>query len=444
MTDLNSIYAAEIADKPKFPAPTGNLDCEIAIIGGGFTGMTAALTLAENGHDVILIEADVIGSGGSGRNGGHVCQGWPNDFHHISRQLPADEAQLIWDAGMRAVDLLRQRVQRHKIDCDLRFGYLHAALHDRQMQELLAMRNEWQAKGYDHLTTLDNRDSLIGHIGTNAYVGALHDANSGHIQPLKYLYGLARAASAAGARIYEHAGITALATTPDTARHDASNKVAGNKGIGTKALSLANGQKITAKFVLLCGNAYLQNIGTRKMTSRLAPVTSSILATTPLSDNLISHILPHRAAVADCNTALNYYRIDADGRMIFGGRASYTNVNLGNVERDLKQRMVGVFPELAESDTAAVWSGRIGITVNRIPHFGTSGDGVYFVQGFSGHGVALTGLAGTILANHIMGRSRLFSILSKLHHLPFPGGFLRTPALAIGMSWYKMRDYLHL
>ena len=444
MTDLNSIYAAEIADKPKFPAPTGNLDCEIAIIGGGFTGMTAALTLAENGHDVVLIEADVIGSGGSGRNGGHVCQGWPNDFHHISRQLPADEAQLIWDAGMRAVDLLRQRVQRHKIDCDLRFGYLHAALHDRQMQELLAMRDEWQAKGYDHLTTLDNRDSLTSHIGTKAYVGALHDANSGHIQPLKYLYGLARAASAAGARVYEHAGVTALDATPDTARHDASNKVAGNKGIGTKALSLANGQKITAKFVLLCGNAYLQNIGTRKMTSRLAPVTSSVLATTPLSDNLISHILPHRAAVADCNTALNYYRIDADGRMIFGGRASYTNVNLGNVERDLKQRMVDVFPELGESETAAVWSGRIGITVNRIPHFGTAGDGVFFVQGFSGHGVALTGLAGTILANHIMGQSRLFSILSKLRHLPFPGGFLRTPALALGMSWYKMRDYLSL
>ena len=326
MTDLNSIYAAEIADKPKFPAPTGNLDCEIAIIGGGFTGMTAALTLAENGHDVVLVEADVIGSGGSGRNGGHVCQGWSNDFHHISRQLPADEAQLIWDAGMRAVDLLRQRVQRHKIDCNLRFGYLHAALHDRQMQGLLAMRDEWQAKGYDHLTALDNRDSLAGHIGTNAYVGALHDANSGHIQPLKYLYGLARAASAAGARIYEHAGVTALDTTADKARHDANNK-----GAGIKALSLANGQKITAKFVLLCGNAYLQNIGTRKMTSRLAPVTSSVLATTPLSDNLISHILPHRAAVADCNTALNYYRIDADGRMIFGGRASYTNVNLGNV-----------------------------------------------------------------------------------------------------------------
>jgi len=444
MTDLNSIYAAEIADKPKFSPPTGNLDCEIAVIGGGFTGMTAALTLAENGHDVVLVEADVIGSGGSGRNGGHVCQGWPNDFHHISRQLSTDEAKLIWDAGMRAVDLLRQRVQRHKIDCDLRFGYLHAALHDRQMQELLAMRDEWQAKGYDHLTALDNRDSLADHIGTNAYVGALHDANSGHIQPLKYLYGLARAASAAGARIYEHAGVTALDTTPNTARHSASNKGTGNKGTGIKVLSLANEQKITAKFVLLCGNAYLQNIGTRKMTGRLAPVTSSVLATTPLSDNLISHILPHRAAVADCNTALNYYRIDADGRMIFGGRASYTNVNLGNVERDLKQRMVDVFPELAESDTAAAWSGRIGITVNRIPHFGTAGDGVFFVQGFSGHGVALTGLAGTILANHIMGQSRLFNILSKLRHLPFPGGFLRTPALALGMSWYKMRDYLRL
>jgi len=130
--------------------------------------------------------------------------------------------------------------------------------------------------------------------------------------------------------------------------------------------------------------------------------------------------------------------------MIFGGRASYTNVNLGNVESNLRQRMTRVFPELADCETAAVWSGKIGITVNRIPHFGTAGDGVYFVQGFSGHGVALSGLSGTILAQHIMGQSQLFNILSKLRHLPFPGGFLRTPALAIGMSWYKMRDYLRL
>ena len=442
MTELNSIYATSIPARPEFATPSGNLDCEIAIIGGGFTGMTAALTLAENGHDVVLLEASVIGSGGSGRNGGHVCQGWSNDFRHISRQLPADEAKLVWDAGMNAVDLLRQRVKAHNIDCDLRFGYLHAALHDRQMQDLLAMHKEWQAEGYDDFTVLDSADALGAHIGTNAYVGALHDAGSGHIQPLKYLDGLARAASKAGVRIFEHAVVTSLETVNKSNHNGVTG--GGTKNTPLKRLVLADGQTVKAKFVLLCGNAYLQNVGTAKMTRRLAPVTSSVLATTPLSDNLIAHILPQRAAVADCNTALNYYRIDADGRMIFGGRASYTNVNLGNVESDLRQRMIQVFPELADCETAAVWSGKIGITVNRIPHFGTAGDGVYFVQGFSGHGVALTGLAGTLLAQHIMGQSRLFNILSKLRHLPFPGGLFRTPALAIGMSWYKMRDYLSL
>jgi len=442
MRELNSIYATSIPARPEFASPSGNLDCEVAIIGGGFTGMTAALTLAENGHDVVLLEASVIGSGGSGRNGGHVCQGWSNDFHHISRQLPADEAKLVWDAGIGAVDLLRRRVEAHQIDCDLRFGYLHAALNNRQMQDLLAMQTEWQAKGYDNFTVLESPDKLSAHIGTTAYVGALHDAGSGHIQPLKYLDGLARAANKAGVRIFEHAAVKSLENEHKSAHNDVKN--GGLKTHPVKRLLLVDGQTVRANFVLLCGNAYLQNVGTAKMTRCLAPVTSSVLATTPLSDNLISHILPQRAAVADCNTALNYYRIDADGRIIFGGRASYTNVNLGNVESDLRQRMTRVFPELADCETAAVWSGKIGITVNRIPHFGTAGDGVYFVQGFSGHGVALSGLSGTILAQHIMGQSRLFNILSKLRHLPFPGGFLRTPALAIGMSWYKMRDYLRL
>ena len=180
------------------------------------------------------------------------------------------------------------------------------------------------------------------------------------------------------------------------------------------------------------------------MSRRLARVTSSVLATTPLSDNMIQHILPSRATVADCNTALNYYRIDADNRMIFGGRASYTNVNLGNIKTDLRRRMVKVFPILENAETDRVWSGRIGITVNRIPHFGRTNDDIYFVQGFSGHGVALTGLAGTILADAIMGDSEKFDVMQSLRHMPFPGGFLRTPALALGMTWYKLRDRLKL
>ena len=422
---LTSIYADHINALPP-PQKDWPHTCDVAIIGGGLTGVTAALHLAEHGYDVVLLEAETIGSGGSGRNGGHLCQGWPNDFHHISHQLSAHDADLAWAAGMAAVDMVASRVRTHNITCDLQFGYLHAALHHRHMNELLAMQNEWSHRGYAHLTALTDRNALAPHINSQSYCGGLYDERSGQIQPLKYLMGLALAAGAAGAHILEHSRVIKI-----------------DRGVN-KTLHIEHAPQLTASRVLLCGNAYLTDIGLPDMSHRLAQVTSSVLATTPLSDNMIQHILPSRATVADCNTALNYFRIDADNRMIFGGRASYTNVNLGNVEADLRRRMRTVFPVLANAETDRVWSGRIGITVNRIPHFGRTDDDIYFVQGFSGHGVALTGLAGTILADAIMGEAEQFEVMQSLRHMPFPGGILRTPGLALGMAWYKLRDRLKL
>ena len=429
MTDLNSIYAAEIADKPKFPAPTGNLDCEIAIIGGGFTGMTAALTLAENGHDVVLVEADVIGSGGSGRNGGHVCQGWPNDFHHIQRQLSEQDAQIAWDSGMAAIDLVKDRVKKYKIDCDLTFGYVDAAYHRRQMAGLDEMQREWEARGYEGFTRLNDRTALAAHIDTNAYVGGLFDSKSGHMQPLKYLHGLAAAAKSQGAVIFENTPIT---------------KVDVHASGGHKHLHTKNGQQVRAKILLLCGNAYLADVGLPIMKSRLAQVTSSVLATKPLSTNMAKQLLPTGAAVADCNAALNYYRIDAKGRMIFGGRASYLNTDPLNVEADLKNRMKAVFPNLMHKKIMQAWSGRIGITVNRLPDFGRVSDTAIYVQGYSGHGVAFSGVAAHILSEAATGNNKRFNQLIKVPHMPFPGGPLRTPILALGMGWYKMKDYFQV
>ncbi len=307
---------------------------------------------------------------------------------------------------MEAVDLVTSRIEAYGIDCEVRFGYLHAALHGRQMRDLDAEQAEWEARGYNHFTRLEGQDAMSAHIGSTAYVGALHDTGCGHIQPLKYLHGLAAAASAAGAVICEDSPVRSI-----------------RRG-KTKTLVLGDGTEITAPTVLLCGNAYLADVGLPEMKARLAPVTSSVLAT--------------------CNAALNYYRIDAENRMIFGGRASYSNVEFGNVEGDLRRRMARVFPILADVEAEQVWSGRIGITVNRIPHFGRSDDGIYFVQGFSGHGVALSGLSGKIMAEAVIGDSKRFDVMSSLRHMPFPGGPLRTPALALGMAWFKLRDRLKL
>ena len=422
---LSSIYADHVDSLPPLKQERQE-HYDVAIIGGGLTGVTAALHLAEHGYDVVVLEAETIGSGGSGRNGGHLCQGWPSDFHHISNQLNTHDADLAWQAGMAAVDMVASRVSKHNIACDLQFGYLHAALHQRHLNELLKMQDEWSRRGYNQLTALTDRNALTPHINSQSYCGGLYDSGSGQIQPLKYLMGLVLAARAAGAHILEHSRVIKI-----------------NRS-GKKTLHLHNAPLLTADRVLLCGNAYLTDIGLPEMLRRLAQVTSSVLATTSLSENMIQHILPSRATVADCNTALNYYRIDADNRMIFGGRASYTNVNLGNVEADLRRRMAAVFPVLADAETDRVWSGRIGITVNRIPHFGRTDDDIYFVQGFSGHGVALTGLAGTILADAIMGDAERFDVMQSLRHTPFPGGILRTPALALGMSWYKLKDRLKL
>ena len=422
---LSSIYADHVDALPPLKQERQER-YDVAIIGGGLTGVTAALHLAEHGYDVVLLEAETIGSGGSGRNGGHLCQGWPSAFHHISNQLNTHDADLAWQAGMAAVDMVASRVSKHNIACDLQFGYLHAALCQRHLNELLEMQDEWSRRGYSQLTALTDRNALTPHINSQSYCGGLYDSGSGQIQPLKYLMGLALAARAAGAHILENSRVIKI------------NRSA------KKTLHLHNALPLRADRVLLCGNAYLTDIGLPDMLRRLAQVTSSVLATTSLSENMIQHILPSRAAVADCNTALNYYRIDADNRMIFGGRASYTNVNLGNVEADLRRRMASVFPVLADAETDRVWSGRIGITVNRIPHFGRTDDDIYFVQGFSGHGVALTGLAGTILADAIMGDAERFDVMQSLRHTPFPGGILRTPALALGMSWYKLKDRLKL
>jgi len=422
---LDSIYADNCDAFP--PSQENRPDaCDVAIIGGGLTGITAALHLAEHGYDVVLLEADTIGSGGSGRNGGHLCQGWPNDFHHISGQLNKDDAALAWQAGMAAVDMVTSRIKTHKISCDLQFGYLHAALHQRHMRELQDMQQDWEQRGYRQLTPLADKASLAAHINSDVYTGGLYDSGSGQIQPLKYLRGLALAARHAGAKIHENSRVSKIDRGPK------------------KTLQFDTGPNLTADRVLLCGNAYLTEVGLPAMKRRLAQVTSSVLATQPLSDNMVQHILPSRATVADCNTALNYFRIDRDNRMIFGGRASYTNVNLGNVEADLRRRMCSVFPILGTAETERVWSGRIGITVSRIPHFGRTDDQIYFVQGFSGHGVALTGLAGTILADAIMGDTERFDVMRSLRHMPFPGGILRTPALALGMAWYKLRDRLKL
>ena len=423
-----SVYAGDVEPVSFGGPPEGGQQVDIAVLGGGFTGVSTALNLAEKGHTVHLYEAERVGYGASGRNGGQLCQGWTTDFSKVAARLPADRRRMAWDVGTMGRRIIADRCRRHGIDADLRFGYLHAALHRRHMAELGEMKRLWEAEGYDELELLPDAEALRPHVGSAAYVGGLFDHGSGHLNPLKYLHGLARAAKAAGVVFHEGCRIAAIEP---------------GGGDGPARLRHAHGEVVADRLVL-AGNAYLDGTAPAVMRRRLAPVTSAIVATAPLGDNLADDLLPGRIAVADCNTALDYFRIDAGGRMLFGGRASYFAQEGRGIRRDITRKMVRVFPQLADAEVQNAWWGRIGITVDRIPHFGKIGDNIWFVQGFSGHGVALTGVAGLIVAEAVAGDSDRFDVFAAIRHPPFPGGVLRTPALALGMAWYKLRDRFRL
>ena len=422
-----SIYQLDITPPDFRGTLSTDITCDIAIIGGGLTGVSTALSLSEKGLNVCLFEAGSIGDGGSGRNGGQICQGWSASFEKLSKYIDPKLQQDMWLTGIEGPPLIKNRIEKYNIDCDVQWGYVHTAIHKGHMRELDDYQRSFEQRGYSQLTALPDKSSLFNYICSDAYIGGLYDSGSGHLHPLKYLIGLAKAATKAGAHIYTNSPISSIQTTKHT-----------NK------LITENGLIISAEQLIICGNVYLGSVAPKKLRGRIAPVTSSVMATEPLSVSEIEDTIPSKAAIADGNTALNYFRIDTQNRLIFGGRASYLNTDPLNVAADLKNRMKAVFPNLMHKKIMQAWSGRIGITVNRLPDFGRVSDTAIYVQGYSGHGVAFSGVAAHILSEAATGNNKRFNQLIKVPHMPFPGGPLRTPILALGMGWYKMKDYFQI
>ncbi len=422
-----SIYQLDITPPDFRGALSTDITCDIAIIGGGLTGVSTALSLSEKGLNVCLFEAGSIGDGGSGRNGGQICQGWSANFEKLAKFIDPKLHQDMWLTGIEGPPLIKDRIEKYNIDCDVQWGYVHTAIHKGHMRELDDYQRSFEQRGYSQLTALPDKSSLFNYICSDAYIGGLYDSGSGHLHPLKYLIGLAKAATKAGTHIYTNSPISSIQTTKHT-----------NK------LITENGLIISAEQLIICGNVYLGSVAPKKLRGRIAPVTSSVMATEPLSVSEIEDTIPSKAAIADGNTALNYFRIDKQNRLIFGGRASYLNTDPLNVEADLKNRMKAVFPNLMHKKIMQAWSGRIGITVNRLPDFGRVSDTAIYVQGYSGHGVAFSGVAAHILSEAATGNNKRFNQLIKVPHMPFPGGPLKTPILALGMSWFKMRDYFQI
>ena len=420
----DSYYLASAEPWADRPALRGQEQADVCVVGGGFAGLSAALNLAERGYRVVLLEANRIGWGASGRNGGQICTAYASGMGAIKRWLGPDDAQRLFDLAEEAKAILRQRVARHQIDCDLKWGYFHGAHKPRQLDDLKAMAERWQADyGYQGLALAETTASVQQHVSTEAYVGGLYEAGAGHLHPLNYCLGLARAAEAAGVSLYEGSRVVRLEEGPEVLTATAAGAV-------------------RAKAVVLCGNAYLGDL-IPQIRSRIMPVGTYVAATAPLAPDRARALLPSDAAVTDCNFVLNYFRLSADHRMLFGGGVSYTTFMPPNLPAVMRRKMLGVFPDLADVPFETVWGGNVAITAERTPHFGRIGGNIYFTHGFSGQGVALTGLAGALVAEAVAGEAERFDLFARLPHTAFPGGRLfRTPTLALAMLWYRLRDLL--
>jgi len=424
----DSYYAESVVRDARYPALQEDADCDVAIVGGGLAGLSAAIELAERGFSVRLLEAKAVGFGASGRNGGQAIHGLACDPAEIESQLGLDEARRVFGMSIEAIDLIRERCLRFAIDCDWRDGYLGVATSSGKARALLAGADHLeQAYGYPMQRIA--RADLPAWIASPRYHAAVHDPRSGHLHPLKYTLGLARAAAGLGVVIHEGSAVTAL--TPGRRAGDRST------------LQTAAG-RVTARQVLLAGNVYLQGLAPM-LASRIMPVGTYIVASAPVGEALARQLIACNAAVCDNNFVLDYFRFSADWRLLYGGRVSYSTATPKNLADSMRDRMVETFPPLAGTPISHAWGGFVDISMNRAPDFGRLPDApqVYYLQGFSGHGLALTGLAGRIVAEAMAGDASRFDTFARLRHRPFPGGkLLRTPALVLGMAWYRLKDAL--
>ncbi|MBP6105110.1 MAG: FAD-binding oxidoreductase [Steroidobacteraceae bacterium] len=422
---IDSYYAASANPAPNRPPLTGDVQADVCVVGGGIAGCATALFLAERGYRVVLLEGNRIAFGASGRSGGQAIVGYACSQDKLAAQVSRADAKKMFDISVDALDLIKVLVERHRIDCDLHWGHLHTAIKPRQEADLRAYQEELVNEyGYTSTRWLDQAE-LGAVLNTDRYIGGLRDDRSGHLHPLNYTLGLAAAAEAAGVQIHEQAMVVGI-----------------EHGSTVRVRTIA-GPSVRARHVALCCNAFIDEMISKALRDRIMPVGTYIIATERLGQVRIESLLRENVAVSDVNFVLDYFRRSDDHRLLFGGRVSYSGRDALNTANATRARMLKVFPSLADAKTDFAWGGHVDITMSRAPDFGRIAPNVYYLQGFSGHGIALTGIAGQMVAETIAGQAERFDLFTKLRHRDFPGGpALRTPALMLAMLWFRLKDLL--
>lgn len=419
---VNSYYAATVGDAPRFPRAEGDMQVDVCVVGGGFSGVASALTLAERGYSVALLEANRIGWGASGRNGGQMIAGISGE-HNIEKQLGAAGRELLKAIRYRGHEIIEERVARYGIDCDLKYGWMEAAAKPQHLAHLRAYVEARCRDGDGGGLEIIEPVNMPSVLATSAYHGGYIDRKSGHLHPLKLVVGEARAAASLGARIFE-----------DSEALEISG--------GTKPFVRTAKSRIDAKSIVLAGSTD-HKFQRGPLYGLTFPTGSYIIATEPLSQKRAEAINPRNLAVADSNIVLDYFRLSADRRMLFGGRCNYSNRDPSDLGQTLRPRLVEIFPQLKDVRIDYAWGGRIDIVLTRVPAIGRLEPNVYYMQGYCGHGVNATHIAAEIVCDAIGGTLEKFDIFQKIRQvrLPMPR-WAGNQMLALGMLYYRLRDAL--
>lgn len=419
---INSYYAATANDDARYPRLQGTVRADVCVIGGGFSGVATAMTMAERGYSVVLLEANRIGWGASGRNGGQMIYGFSGEAN-LKSQLGDDGARLIRDLRYRGHDIIEARVKAHGIVCDLKRGWMEVAARPKHMAGLREHYAEMVADGHGDHWELVEPEQMPSVLGTAAYHGGMIDRRSGHLHPLNLVKGEAAAAAKLGVKIFEDSAVVTLQ--------------GGAKPFAETALG-----RVEAASIVLGGSTE-HPFQRGPLFGLTFPTGSYIITTDPLSEQLAAEINPQDLAVADSNIVLDYYRLTADRRMLFGGRCNYSNRDPASLTSALLPRLVEVFPQLAGSKIAYEWGGRIDIVLTRIPAIGRLEPNVYYMQGYCGHGVNMTHIAAEVVCDAICGTMERFDLFDRIHQIRLPiGRWAGNQLLALGMLYYRMRDLL--
>jgi gamma-glutamylputrescine oxidase len=418
-----SYYAASANAAPERPALEGSVETDVCVVGAGYSGLSTALHLAEKGYRVCVVEGARVGWGASGRNGGQIVNGLNAGLDKIVGRYGEEVGNFVGGILQEGGKIIRERIEKYDIECDLKEKNLFAAFHPKQLHELEAKQALWRKYGMDDHEMLD-RDGVREHVGSDAYAGGMIDHSGAHMHPLNLCLGEAAAIEKNGGTIYEMSPVTSV-----------------DHGTDSPLVRTAEGE-IRCKALVLCGNAYLGGV-VRPLTPRVMPVSTQIIATEPLGEERANELLPTDLCVEDTRYVLDYFRMSADKRLLFGGGTVYGGSDPSDIVAKLRPNMERIFPQMKGVKIDYAWSGNFALSFSRVPQMGKLGPNTYFAHGYSGHGVTGSHLFGRILAEAVDGDLSRFSVFEKIRWFPFPGGrMFREQYCMVGSWWYQVRDAL--